>query len=67
MKALLKRLFCTHNYQLINQFEIKSEFDVVVENGKVPNTWNRLTRKVITDYKCSECNKFKRFCETNRN
>jgi len=65
-KKIFKRLFCVHNYQLINQFEIKSEFDIVVENGKIPNTWNRINRKVITDYKCSECNKLKRFEETNR-
>jgi hypothetical protein len=39
---------------------MKSEFDIVVENGKVPNTWNSRTRKTVTDYKCSECNKLKR-------
>ena len=60
MRKILKRLFCSHNYQLINQFEMKSEFDIVVENGKVPNTWNSRTRKTVTDYKCSECNKLKR-------
>ena len=59
----MKKLFCSHNYQLINQFEMKSEFDIVVENGLIPNTYNSLKRKFITDYKCSKCNKLKRFVE----
>lgn len=53
-------LFCRHNYELINQFEIMSEFDSVVANGKVPNTWNSQKRRIVTDYKCKKCNNIKR-------
>lgn len=57
---VMNSLFCRHNYELINQFEIMSEFDIVVANGKVPNTWNSQKRKIVTDYKCKKCNKIKR-------
>lgn len=55
-----KKLFCDHDYHLINQFQMKSEFDIIVENGHIPKTYNGITRKVISDYKCSKCNKIKR-------
>ena len=55
-----KKLFCDHDYELINQFEMKSEFDIVKEHGYRPNTWNSLKRRIVTDYKCTECNKIKR-------
>lgn len=68
MKTLLKILFCAHDYKLINQFEMMSEFDIVVKNGRVPNTWNSQARKVVTDYKCNKCNKIKRLVSlTHRN
>lgn len=57
---MLKQLFCSHDYHLINQHELKSEFDMVVAAGKIPNSWNCLRRKLITDYKCSKCGKLKR-------
>ena len=57
---LINRIFCLHNYDLINQFTIPSEFDIIVENHKIPNTHNSLLRKVISDYKCNKCNKLKR-------
>jgi hypothetical protein len=53
-------LFCRHNYELVNQFEMMSEFDIVVTNGKVPNTWNSQKRRIVTDYKCKKCNNIKR-------
>ena len=58
--VVVARLFCQHDYHLVNQYEMKSEFDIVVEAGKTPNTHNSQTRKLITDYKCSKCNKIKR-------
>ncbi len=61
---VISRLFHSHNYIMVNQFEMKSEFDIVCENGFVPNTWTKRIRKVITDYKCTICNKIKRFRET---
>ena len=72
MKALIEKLkalylyfvksslFCRHNYELSNQFEMMSEFDIVVANGKVPNTWNSQRRRMVTDYKCKKCNNIKR-------
>ena len=58
--AVISRLFCSHDYHLINQFEIKSEYDIVVESGKVPHYLLSLKRKYIWDYKCSKCQKTKR-------
>jgi len=43
---------------------MKSEFDIVVEAGKVPNTWNSQKRRIVTDYKCSRCNNIKRLTAT---
>ncbi len=54
------KLFCSHHYELSNNFEIKSEFDIVVEKGYVPNTWNSRKRKYVTDYVCKKCGKLKR-------
>lgn len=54
-------LFCSHDYELVNQFEMMSEFDIVLSNGKIPNTWNSQKRRMVTDYKCKKCNKIKRF------
>jgi hypothetical protein len=61
---VISRLFHSHNYIMVNQFEMKSEFDIVCQNGFMPNTWTKIKRKVITDYKCTICNKIKRFEET---
>jgi len=58
--SVVARLFCQHNYHLVNQYEMKSEFDIVVEAAKTPNTHNSQTRRLITDYKCSKCNNIKR-------
>lgn len=60
MIHFIKSLFCSHDYHLMNQFELKSEFDIVVESGKIPNTWNSQRRVTITDYKCNKCKKIKR-------
>jgi len=57
---IIKRLFCNHDYKIINQFEMKSEFDIVAENGWTPRSWCRLKRQTITDYKCIKCKKMKR-------
>ena len=56
-------LFCHHNYELINQFIIDSEFDIVRKGGLTPNTFQSLIRKYVTDYKCVTCGKLKRFVE----
>jgi hypothetical protein len=57
---LLSRLFCSHDYHLVNQFEIKSEYDIVEDSGRTPNSYCSLKRKYIWDYKCSKCQKMKR-------
>lgn len=61
LKLFISNLFCRHKYKLINQFEMMSEFDIIVSNGKIPNTHNSITRKMVTDYQCEKCNKLKRF------
>jgi len=60
------KFFCNHDFKLINQFEMKSEVDIIVENGKIPNTWNSLKKSVVTDFKCMKCNKLKRKIETTK-
>ena len=61
---IIERIFCTHDYHIVNQIEIKSDFDIVSDSGKTPNTHCSRKRKYITDYKCSKCNKLKRLKET---
>lgn len=53
-------LFCRHDYEIINQLEVKSEFDIVHESGRTPYSWLTFTRQIVTDMKCSKCKKFKR-------
>lgn len=57
---MFKKLFCSHDYEKINQFEMKSEFDIVHESGLSPKTTCNLKRLIVTDYKCTKCNKLKR-------
>ena len=64
LRDIIERLLCTHDYHIVNQLEIKSEFDIISENGYAPNTHSSKKRKYITDYKCSKCNKIKRLKET---
>lgn len=54
---------CIHDYILINQVQMDSEFEICVQNHKIPNTWCSLKRKLITDYKCNKCGKLIRFIE----
>jgi len=60
---ILEKLFCKHDYEQINQVVMESEYDMVVNSFKIPNTHLSLTRKLITDYKCNKCGKIKRFIE----
>lgn len=57
---MIKKLFCDHDFNLTHQFEIPSEFDIIIRAGKIPNTHHSIKRKYITDYKCIKCNKIKR-------
>lgn len=60
----INNLFCQHDYNLINQYELESEFDIVTKAGKVATLWNSQKRRLITDYKCSKCGKIKRLTAT---
>jgi hypothetical protein len=64
LQNIINRIFCIHDYSLINHYEIKSEFDIVKDSGKTPNTHCSLKRKYIWDYKCNKCQKLKRLNET---
>ena len=55
------KLFSSHYYELLNHFEIKCEFDIVVEKGYFPNSQNIQERKYVTDYVCKKCGKVKIF------
>lgn len=60
----MMNIFCKHNYELVNQFEMKSEFEIVIEFRGTPNTHCSLTRKNVSDYKCTKCGKIKRLTAT---
>lgn len=57
------QIFCAHNYEKFNEFVIPSEYDMVLQSGKTPNSFNSLTRKYVTDFKCVICGKIKRKVE----
>lgn len=59
----IKQLFCGHDYIKIDQIEVKSEFEIVSEQGYTPNTWNSPQRTVITHFKCNKCKKLKIICQ----
>lgn len=50
---MLKKLFCNHDYNMVNQFDVKSEFQIIREAGFTPNTWNSIRMKIVTDFKCN--------------
>ena len=56
----IKQLFCKHTYTLVNHFTVPSEFDIVVEAGKTPNTHLSLKRVIVSDYRCDHCGKLRR-------
>ena len=60
LQNIIKRLFCTHDYNLINHKEVESEFEMIAKLNYKPTTHHSTTRLIITDYKCSCCGKIKR-------
>jgi hypothetical protein len=59
MFTFIKNLFCNHDFEISYHFEIPSEYDIMVSNGKTPFPYHSLTRTYITDYKCTKCGKIK--------
>ena len=49
-----------HNYNIINQFETKSEAEQLHEMGLRPKTCSSFQKLYVTDFKCSICGKLKR-------
>jgi hypothetical protein len=64
MKNFISRLFCSHNWGILRYDEIASQFDIVKENGYIPNTGCSIKRTYIWHYKCKNCQKIKRYKET---
>ena len=56
---MFKKLFCSHDYNIIKELNISSEFDIVCENNRRPTTWNSRKRKHILVFKCTKCKKLK--------
>lgn len=54
------KIFCKHDYELVFQKEMKSEFEKVIEAGLKPTTHNSTQSLIITDYRCKKCGKLKR-------
>jgi hypothetical protein len=66
MLQLIKQLFCGHDYDKLDHYEIPSESDAIYGMGLKPTTWSSFTRKYITVYKCNKCGKLKRFKESTK-
>ncbi len=45
---VITSLFCKHDYNIINQELLKSEFEIVSEMVDKPNTWTKIQQKIIT-------------------
>jgi len=58
-------MFCKHQWELINQFTVSSQLEIMVSCGKPPDTWqpSSCVRTHVTDYTCTKCGKLKRFRE----
>lgn len=65
-KLIIEKLFCKHDWEQINEINIPSEFDNIVQNNYKPTSLYDTTRKYISDYQCKKCGKFKRL-ETKTN
>ena len=59
----ITQLFCEHDYTLIDKLDIKSEYDIVVDSGRTPNSHISITRKYVSTFKCNKCKKIKRLIE----
>lgn len=55
------KLFCNHQWNEIKHFIIPSQFDIVIESKKIPQSWVSFKRTYVTDYSCAKCGKLKRF------
>jgi hypothetical protein len=56
------KLFCKHNYEIIKEHEIKSQMQMMIENGMTSlerGTSLMLISKYVIVYKCKKCNKIK--------
>lgn len=65
MKRLINRIFgkeifCEHDYVIVNETILKSEIELLKDIGLVPKTHCSAKRKLITDFKCTKCNKIHR-------
>ena len=56
---MFKKLFCSHDYDIIKEFEIKSEFEIISSLGYTPKSWTKLNKEYVTIFKCKKCNKIK--------
>lgn len=56
---MFDKLFCSHNYDIIKEYDFKSNFEIIREAGLNPTTHDSLKRKKIIITKCSKCNKIK--------
>ena len=52
--VLFNNIFCKHDNELVNQFEMTSEFDIIVSNNRIPNSFHNTQRFTVTDYKCKK-------------
>lgn len=57
---MFKQFFCNHDYEKINEFVTKSEFEQIKDRGLIPTTHSSNSKKYITDFKCKKCLKLKR-------
>ena len=62
------KIFCKHNYEIIKEHEIKSQMQIMIENGLSSiegGSSMMLKSKYVIVYKCKKCNKIKETVVTN--
>lgn len=57
---------CKHDYKIIDRFYMKSEIEVLVENGFYPSYSREHKSKYVIHFKCSKCKKIKKEVEVLR-
>jgi hypothetical protein len=60
----LKKFFCSHDDEIIHEFEMKSRFEIIAENvrltAKQPNMYDSPRRLHVIYFKCNKCKRIRK-------